>query len=122
MTKYLIQVKLLLNNFISCRFHKIPHLKNSQANALARLASLQKAKLAIQIQVEELECSSIEDDKPEMNAGFKEAVSWKMPIEEYLCIGNLFEDLVKAKRIKRQSSRYMVLDGDLYRQGYSPPT
>ena len=47
--------------------------------------------------------------------------SWVDPILEYLKKGKVPEDKSDARRIKYHANRYMVMNGELYRQGYAMP-
>ncbi|GMH26685.1 hypothetical protein Nepgr_028528 [Nepenthes gracilis] len=50
-----------------------------------------------------------------------ETENWMTPYFRYLVDGSLPEDAEKAKRIKKTAGWYTVVDGRLYRRGYSTP-
>ncbi|GMH31289.1 hypothetical protein Nepgr_033132 [Nepenthes gracilis] len=50
-----------------------------------------------------------------------ETENWMTPYLRYLADGSLPEDAEKAKRIKKTAGWYTVVDGRLYRRGYSTP-
>ena len=52
-------------------------------------------------------------------AVFGETDSWITSIKEYLVNDVLSSDLVEVKRLKYRATRYSVLNGELYKRGYS---
>ncbi|KAK0577239.1 hypothetical protein LWI29_030048 [Acer saccharum] len=55
----------------------------------------------------------------EVGAVFGERNSWITPIKEYLVNDILPSDPLEAKRLKYRATRYSVLNGELYKRGYS---
>ena len=55
----------------------------------------------------------------EVGAVFGETESWITPIKEYITKDILPEDSLEAKRLKYRAARYSVLNGELYKRGYS---
>ncbi|KAK0601687.1 hypothetical protein LWI29_026467 [Acer saccharum] len=55
----------------------------------------------------------------EVEAVFGEIDSWITPIKEYLVNDILPSDPLEAKRLKYRATRYSVLNGELYKRGYS---
>ncbi|KAK0571594.1 hypothetical protein LWI29_018614 [Acer saccharum] len=55
----------------------------------------------------------------EVGAVFGETDSWLTPIKEYLVNDVLPSDPLEAKRLKYKATRYLVLNGELYKRGYS---
>ncbi|KAK0579512.1 hypothetical protein LWI29_027288 [Acer saccharum] len=55
----------------------------------------------------------------EVGAVFGERDSWITPIKEYLVNDVLPSDPLEAKRLKYRATRYSVLNGELYKRGYS---
>jgi len=47
--------------------------------------------------------------------------SWMTPLKSYLADDQLPEDADEARRIKKSSSRYTLIDGNLFRYGFSRP-
>jgi len=47
--------------------------------------------------------------------------SWITPILNLLVNNELPEDQVEAKRVRRQSASYTVIDGELFRRGFFSP-
>ncbi|KAK0577195.1 hypothetical protein LWI29_029367 [Acer saccharum] len=55
----------------------------------------------------------------EVGAIFGERNSWITPIKEYLVNDVLPSDPLEANRLKYRATRYSVLNGELYKRGYS---
>ena len=49
------------------------------------------------------------------------ALSWMDPIWEYLLNGTLPSDLNEASKLRTRSARFALLQGTLYKQGFSTP-
>ncbi|KAK0576327.1 hypothetical protein LWI29_015495 [Acer saccharum] len=70
-------------------------------------------------------CTVLWADEPsivkskEVGAIFGERNSWITPIKEYLVNDVLPSDPLEAKRLKYRATRYSVLNGELYKRGYS---
>jgi len=47
--------------------------------------------------------------------------TWVTPYKRYLADGLLPTKLVEAKIVKRNSGRYTLIDGNLFRHGYTHP-
>ena len=47
--------------------------------------------------------------------------SWMDPIITYIKSGNLPSNPTEARKVKVRSSRFMVLDDELYKRGFSQP-
>ena len=47
--------------------------------------------------------------------------SWMDPLRTYLNDGTLFEDKEEARRVRQLASRYVVLEGALYKRSFSQP-
>ncbi|CAL2256614.1 unnamed protein product [Prunus armeniaca] len=101
MSAYLAMVKTLLDDFIGYEIIQIPRLKNTKADALARLASSFDIDLGRSILVEFLEKSSIEEDCVEVFPISFES-TWMDPIRDYLAHGVLPEDKAEARRVRCQ--------------------
>lgn len=46
---------------------------------------------------------------------------WMIDIIDYLTKGNLLEDTLNAKVLRTKTSRYAMMSGDFYWQGFSTP-
>ena len=47
--------------------------------------------------------------------------TWITPYQRYMANGVLPMDLTKARKIKKNSSRFTLIDGELYRFGFTHP-
>lgn len=118
MAAYLDKAKSLLAQFAEYTIKLVPQEQNSNADALAKLASARDADTLNIVPVEYLPQPSIEE-KEAMSIDI--ADSWMTPIIAYLEHGVLPSDRNEAKKLIRKASRYLVMEGILYRRGYSMP-
>jgi ribonuclease HI len=115
MKKYLTVVQTLLPHFEKVEFVQIPREENVDADRLARLASSgEEFDGFLEIQgrpsTEEETVNSIEDN-----------VSWMSPIVRYLKEGKLPTDKMEARKLRIRASHFQLLDGILYKMGFSRP-
>ena len=47
--------------------------------------------------------------------------TWRTPYQSYLADGELPVDSTEAKKIKKSSSKFTLIDGELYRFGFTHP-
>ncbi|KAK0597534.1 hypothetical protein LWI29_026267 [Acer saccharum] len=118
MITYLELAKELLGRFKEYRIIHVPREENEQADALAKLASATINIWPKSISMIRLLQPSIVKSK-EVGAVFGERDSWITPIKEYLINDVLPSDPLQAKRLKYRATRYSVLNGELYKKGYS---
>ncbi|KAK0581052.1 hypothetical protein LWI29_009377 [Acer saccharum] len=106
-----------MSKFVRCELIRISRDHNSQADALAKLASTSDMKLPRTITVFRLSTPSIPEDHP-INVLIPDPVgeSWMTPIMDYLRHGTLPEDKITAQRIRRQAPRYLIINGSLFRR------
>ncbi|KAK0578861.1 hypothetical protein LWI29_017392 [Acer saccharum] len=111
-----------MSKFVRCELIRISRDHNSQADALAKLASTSDMKLPRTITIFRLSTPSIPEDHP-INVLIPDPVgeSWMTPIMDYLRHGTLPEDKIAAQRIRRQAPRYLIINGSLFRRGFSLP-
>ena len=119
MVAYLKKTKDLLAQFEKYTLQQIPRDHNSNADALAKLASAKDADTLNIVPVERLCEPSIRAD--ETNMEIRMADTWMAPYVEYLTQGVLPTDRNKARTLQRQAARYILVDGILYQRGYSMP-
>uniref|UniRef100_A0A2N9J3I5 Integrase catalytic domain-containing protein n=1 Tax=Fagus sylvatica TaxID=28930 RepID=A0A2N9J3I5_FAGSY len=105
----------LLPHFEKVDFAQIPREENVDADRLARLASSgEEFNGFLEIQgrpsTEEGTVNSIEDN-----------VSWMSPIVRYLKEGKLPTDKMEARKLRIRASHFQLLDGILYKMGFSRP-
>ncbi|XP_058103548.1 uncharacterized protein LOC131247126 [Magnolia sinica] len=118
---YLAETQKLIERFWSCTINHIPRAENSWADALARLASATEGKIPRIILVKFMKSSSIDQLGREMANAVETTPSWMDPIYNYLVSGKVPQDRLKAQRLKIRAARYIILDGILYKKGYSQP-
>ncbi|KAK0587780.1 hypothetical protein LWI29_028870 [Acer saccharum] len=95
-----------MSRFIRCDLIRISREHNSQADALAKLASTSDMKLPRTITVFRLPSSNLLEDH-QIGVLIPEPVgeSWMTPIMNYLRDGTLPEDKGTAQRVRRQAPR-----------------
>ena len=84
MVAYLNKVKELIKGFSHFAIHQVPRVRNSQADALARLASTRDVGLFEVVLVEFLTEPSITHHEVNVVMTIEEKSSWMRPILQYL--------------------------------------
>jgi hypothetical protein len=110
----------LKEHFDNVNISHIPRGRNSQADALSKLAASGNLDKERPIIVMEIPKPSIEIPIFEIFP-VEEISAWFTPIWEYLTRGFLPSDALLARKIKRISSMYAILNGQLYKRGYLKP-
>ncbi|XP_075669792.1 uncharacterized protein LOC142639515 [Castanea sativa] len=118
MQKYLKIVKQLSQYFDNLDFVQIPRAKNIEADFLARLASSDNYNATSELCVEIKGQPSTEG---EQLLKIKEQDECMTPIINHLKQGWLLEDMMEARKIHIRVARFIIIDGVLYRRGYSLP-
>jgi len=124
LARYLDYVKSLSKAFLTFELIHVPWQHNNRADLLSKLASCTKPGQQKSVIKETLVKPSVDtlDGIAVMILSNRVAsYSWMAPIKAYLADGILPTDSEEAKRIQRHSSRYTLLDGHLFRFGYSRP-
>ena len=119
MVAYLNKIRDLLAQFDKYTLQQVPRDQNSNADALAKLASAKDADTLNIVPVERLSMPSIQVEETIMVIQMVD--TWMAPYIEYLTQGVLPTDRNKARTLRRQAARYILVDGILYRRGYSMP-
>ncbi|KAM1041861.1 hypothetical protein ACFX2I_030941 [Malus domestica] len=117
MAAYLAQTQLLLKHF-HYQITQVPRAANSHADALARLASAVEDKIGRKIHVELLATPSTMAAEV---CNLQRGDSWITPIYNFLAHGILPNDKVQAKQIRYKSTRYLIINDQLYKRGFSLP-
>ena len=120
MILYLKKVRVLLKKFIRVQVKHVPRSENSQANALAKLATASQEDLGRLVHIEHLPEPSVCVDKGEVSLVMSE-LSWMDPIWDYLVDGKLPSDPKEASKLRARSVRFTVHRGTLYKRGFSAP-
>ena len=108
-----------MGKFEAVEVIQIPREKNSRAYILARMAAVADPKMPKSIPQELKSSLSIEQ-----NLGvllIEQKCSWMDPIISYLRDRVLPLEKLRARKIRAQASRYTMIDGVLYRRGYTLP-
>lgn len=120
MIQYLDKVRKYYSNFDRIVVTKVSREENAQADALSKMRSdtgpiVTTSTRGVVAQTEpsilpRLDMMEIEErsDEPE----------WAADVIQYLCNGSLPEEKMRARKVKMQSARYVLIGGSLYRRGY----
>ncbi|XP_020417953.1 uncharacterized protein LOC109948673 [Prunus persica] len=116
MIAYLQHTRHLLATFDAHLISQVPRSENSHADALARLASALEQGIGRHIHIEFL-------DQPSTQAPLictiDHSPTWMDPILKFLQNQTLPADSAEARRIRYRSTRYLILNGSLYKWGFS---
>ncbi|XP_022158485.1 uncharacterized protein LOC111024965 [Momordica charantia] len=118
MEKYLGKVRSHLSHFQAYEISQIPRFENSNADALAKLASTYETDLARSVSMEILDTPSILE--PVMIEVNSQLPLWMDPIKEFLA-GNVLVDAKEAKKMSWRIARYLLRDRTMYWCGFSLP-
>ncbi|XP_062075233.1 uncharacterized protein LOC133779267 [Humulus lupulus] len=119
MAAYLERVRSYLEQLVEYSIEQIPRERNTHANALAKLASTKDGDTLELVPVEYLPRPSIVNLDVLMVSVAKE--SWASPIIDYLKDGVVSTDKREAQRLVYKAARYTLVDGILYKRGFSVP-
>ncbi|XP_073137334.1 uncharacterized protein [Henckelia pumila] len=119
--EYLTQVNELLSRLDNYNIKQIPRGENESANRLAKLASF----LA---NIDNRKITFLTYGKEKTNGSDvtifcanSEEPSWKYEIINYLMRGNLPANQVEARKLRVRAARFTIIDGELYKRGFSSP-
>ena len=98
----------------------VPRAENSQADALAKLATASQDDLGRSTSVEYMAEPSI-DPYSMMFAPVESAPSWMNPIWNYIIDGSLPDDPKKEAKKRARSARFTNHKGSLYKPGFFTP-
>ena len=107
MILYLKKVRELLKKYIQVQVKHIPRAENSQADALAKLATTSQEDLGRLIPVEHLPEPSVSIDSGEVSPVMFEP-SWMDPIWDYLVEGTLPSDPKEVSKLRARSARFIL--------------
>ncbi|CAJ2655614.1 unnamed protein product [Trifolium pratense] len=122
LSEYLVLVKEKITKFNSVEILHVPREHNKRADILSKLASTKRKGGNKSVIQEILPRPSIE--KPckgvDINViGDKDC--WMTPVYNFLEHGTLPDDQKQAAVVRRRACSYVILDGKLYRRGFSIP-
>jgi len=116
MKRYLTLTNQLVSNFDDFKITQLPREENSEAGEVARLASsdTNEGRPGLYMEVQHL--PSIEG----FDMYYVQSVeSWMDPKITYIKDGNLPADPSEARKVKVSSSRFTILNDELYKRGFS---
>ena len=118
MQKYLKFTNQLVSNFNRAKFVQIPRNQNAEADKMAQSALADDQANVTDWRLEEQNSPNIEEFQTlPMHA----RAGWASPILSYLKDGRLPLDLEDARKIQRRAARFTMLNGELYKRGFSQP-
>ncbi|XP_052292053.1 uncharacterized protein LOC127900838 [Citrus sinensis] len=117
--QYVKIVRQMMGKFETVEVIQIPREQNSRADILARMVAVADPKMPKSVPLEVKSSPSIDQNLGVLHIEQKR--SWRDPIVSYLRDGVLLPGKLQARKIRAQASRYTMIDGVLYRRGYTLP-
>ena len=118
MQRYLKLTNQLISKFDRVEFAQIPRDQNAETDEVARSASIDNQTKVTDQRLEEQNSPNIEEFQ---TFPVHICVGQSSPILSYLKDGRLPPNLDEAKEIKKRAARFMVLNEELYKRGFSQP-
>ncbi|XP_020410598.1 uncharacterized protein LOC109946620 [Prunus persica] len=118
MTAYLQHARHLLATFHAHSINQVPLSENSHADALARLASALEQGIGRHIHIEFLDQLSTQ---ALLICTIDHSTTWIDPILQFLQNQTLPANSAEARRVRHRSARYLIINGSLYKRGFSLP-
>jgi len=123
MIQYLDKVREYQSNFDRTVMTKVPREENVQADALSKIGSgtgpvIKTSTREVVIQTEPLILPKLDMMEVEERSNDLE---WATDVVRYLRSGSLPEDKLLSHKVKMHSARYVLIEGLLYRRGYTEP-
>ncbi|KAI5342502.1 hypothetical protein L3X38_010377 [Prunus dulcis] len=118
MTAYLQHARHLLATFHAHSIKQVPRSENSHADALARLASALEQGMGRHIHIEFLAQPSTHAP---LICTIDHSPTWMDPILQFLQNQALLANPAEARRVRHRSARYPIINGSLYKRGFSLP-
>ena len=120
MAAYLKIIGEQLKGFTWLKIEQVPKAENVEADGLARIASGLEDSTLGHMSIDILSKPSTKESANHVMP-VDNSPSWVNSIFEYRTKGKIPKNKSKARRIKYQAKRYMVINGKLYRRGYAMP-
>ncbi|XP_073121764.1 uncharacterized protein [Henckelia pumila] len=121
MLGYLTQLNELLSRLDSYDLKQIPRVENESADRLAKLASslanIDNRKITFLTYGKE----KTDGSDVTIFCADSEEPSWKDEIIDYLMRGNIPTNQVEARKLRVRAARFTIIDGELYKRGFSSP-
>ena len=100
----------------------VPRAQNVQADALSKLGAAGNLKKENSVRVLEISYPSIQKSTDAvLSIAVEEMDDWYKEMWKFLIDKELPTDETQARRIKRLAPRYQIIEGDLFKRGYSYP-
>ena len=118
MKKYLKLTNQLVSSFDDVMIIQVPREENSEADEVVKLASSDSNEGRPGLYMEVQNLPSIEG----LDVSYIQLKgSWMDPIVTYIKDGTLLVNPSEARKIKVRSSRFTILNDELYKRGFSQP-
>ncbi|KAI3465162.1 hypothetical protein Pfo_021825 [Paulownia fortunei] len=121
MIKYLSLMHDMLAKLEEYEIKRIPRADNTIANQLAKLASSMASINTQKITFLSSSQNEIDGIGLQILCADKKEPSWKDNIIQYLRTGELTDNPVDAQKLKTRAARFLIIDGELYKRGFSQP-
>ncbi|KAI5312965.1 hypothetical protein L3X38_042139 [Prunus dulcis] len=118
MTAYLQHTRHLLATYHAHSIKQVPRSENSHADALARLALALEQGMGRHIHIEFLAQPSTQAP---LICTIDHSPTWMDPILQFLQNQTLPANPAEARRVRHRSARYLMINGSLYKRGFSLP-
>ncbi|XP_065628388.1 uncharacterized protein LOC136067057 [Quercus suber] len=118
MQKYLKLTKRLTQEFEKVEFVQIPRSQNMAADEVSKIASSKEMKSGTELMMEIQRNPSIEEIPTLTVEGTN---SWMTPILSFLQDGHLPQNTDEARKIKKRSARFTIINDTLYKRGFFMP-
>nr|XP_023900782.1 uncharacterized protein LOC112012635 [Quercus suber] len=118
MQKYLRLTKHLTQEFEKVEFIQIPRSQNMAADKVSKIASSEETESRTDLMIEIQRNPSIEEISTFAVEGTS---SWMTPIMSFLQDGHLPQNADEARKIRKRSARFTILNDTLYKKGFSMP-
>ncbi|XP_021749474.1 uncharacterized protein LOC110715212 [Chenopodium quinoa] len=121
MTAYLAKLKSVASGLEYFEIKLVPRAMNTQADALAKLASSSVNDLERKVMVEILKERSIDEQPPKDVYCTTEGREWYDDILAYKVHNVLRGDKMEARKVQKDSVWFIMFRGLLYKRGFSLP-
>nr|XP_023895560.1 uncharacterized protein LOC112007449 [Quercus suber] len=118
MQKYLRLTKRLIQEFEKVEFVRISRSQNMVIDEVSKIASSEETEPRADLMMEIQRNPSIEEVSTLTVEGIN---NWMMPIISFLQDGHLPQNADEARKIKKRSARFTILNDALYKRGFSMP-
>ncbi|RDX78897.1 Retrovirus-related Pol polyprotein from transposon opus, partial [Mucuna pruriens] len=118
LAKYREQAAAMASTFEKFALIHVPRNQNERADLLAKLASTQRRGQHKSVIHESLSNPIV--NRQEVGT-VEEGNTWMSPLIEYLVKDRLPKNVQRAKKIRREASRYVMVSQNLYRRGFLFP-